>query len=171
MIDLKQYDDGISGYLDKLKLNRLPLLSWDFYGDFYQSVSGNITDLNKLHLMAIENKWSFDTDITSQLDKDTVVVVTDVAIKIVFSSKNIIRMTGYNQEELIGKSPKILQGESTSQEISAAIRKAIDNRKSFEKTILNYRKDGTPYSCHIKAFPIFNSKGKLSHFIAFERAV
>lgn len=170
MIDFKQYDDGIGNYLSKLKLNRLPLLSWDFYGDFYQSLSGNISDLNKLRLMAVENKWSFEGGLTDGLDSDTVIVVTDVDIKIVFSSRNIIRMTGYSQKEVIGKSPKIFQGESTSKEITQEISEAITARKPFENTIINYRKDGTSYDCHIKGFPIFNSQGQLSHFIAFEKA-
>jgi len=171
MIDFKQYDDGVSGHLGKLKLNRLPLLSWDFYGYFYQNMSGNITDLNELHLMAVENKWIFETEMKDRIDKDTVIVVTDTDIKIVFSSRNIIRMTGYNQEEVIGKSPKIFQGISTSKETLVEIRKAIEASRPFEKTVTNYRKDGTPYECYIKSFPIFNLKGHLSHFIAFERAV
>ena len=170
MIDFKQYDNGAVSHLGKLKLNRLPLLSWDFYGDFYQSLSGNIADLNQLHLMAVENNWCLDTEITEHLQQQMVVVVTDTAIRIVFSSKNIIHMTGYKQEEVIGKSPKMFQGHSTSGEISAAIRNAIDNRKPFDKTVVNYKKDGTAYDCHIKGFPIFNSKGSLCHFIAFERA-
>lgn len=170
MIDFKQYDDGVSGFVNKLKLNRLPLLSWDIYGDFYQSLSGSISDLNRLHHLALENRWALEMELTEQLDPNTVIVVTDTDIKIVFSTKNIIRMTGYTSEEIIGKSPKIFQGSFTSKEIAAEIRSAIDTHKPFEKMILNYRKDGTPYDCHIKGFPIFNSKGNLSHFIAFERA-
>jgi len=170
MIDFKQYDSGVANHISKLKLNRLPLYSWDFYGDFYQILSGNISDLNKLNLLGVENKWLFETELTKELDADTVILVTDAAINIVFSTRNIIRMTGYHHSEVLGKSPKIFQGQDTSKEISLEIRSAINSNKPFEKTIVNYRKDGTPYECHIKGFPIFNSRGHLSHFIAFEKA-
>jgi hypothetical protein len=36
---------------------------------------------------------------------------------------------------------------------------------------VNYNKNGEIYICLIKGFPVFNIKGKLSHFIAFEKAV
>ncbi|MFV7235185.1 PAS domain-containing protein [Flavobacterium sp. ZB4R12] len=50
------------------------------------------------------------------------------------------------------------------------MRKAIELKLPFEKTVLNYKKNGETYLCEIKAFPIFNAKGELSHFIAFEKA-
>ena len=48
------------------------------------------------------------------------------------------------------------------------IKEAIQQRIPFEKTIENYRKDGRTYKCKINAHPVFNLKGQLSHFIAFE---
>jgi hypothetical protein len=42
-------------------------------------------------------------------------------------------------------------------------------QQPFEQTVVNYNKNGEIYICLIKGFPVFNIKGKLSHFIAFER--
>ncbi|HEX8577465.1 MAG TPA: PAS domain-containing protein [Flavobacterium sp.] len=170
MIDLKEYDKGVAGYLNKLKLSVLPLHSWDFYGSFFQSLSYALTDAKRLHTMATDYQWNLEVDVKKELENDTVIIVTDTRLQIVFSSQNMIKMNGYKQEEVIGKSPKMFQGKDTSKQIAAEIREAITNKAPFEKKILNYCKNGDPYYCWIKGFPVFNTEGQLSHFIALEKA-
>ena len=38
-----------------------------------------------------------------------------------------------------------------------------------ETNLLNYRKDGEPYWCQVKIYPIQNSEGAFTHFIAVEK--
>jgi predicted Zn-dependent protease len=52
---------------------------------------------------------------------------------------------------------------------SVFLRQAILNKVPFEKNVINYCKDGSLYKCHIKGFPIFNNKGEVTNFIAFEK--
>jgi PAS domain S-box-containing protein len=91
-------------------------------------------------------------------------------LNIVFASHNIKKMNGYEEADVLGKSPKMFQGKATNDNTSNEIRKAIVNQESFEKTVLNYKKNGDVYVCLIKGFPVFNNKGNLSHYIAFEKA-
>jgi hypothetical protein len=79
-------------------------------------------------------------------------------------------MNGYVEAEVLGKSPKMFQGEATNQITSNEIRKAIVEQQPFEKIVMNYKKNGEVYACLIKGFPVFNTKGDLSHYIAFEKA-
>lgn len=169
MTDLNNYDKGISGYLNDISLNRMPLICWDFYGNYLQRLNKSMTDLRNLDSLALNNNWVLDLDLEKELH-DHVILVTDLQALIVFASQNIVMMNGYKSEEIIGKSPKIFQGESTSKIVSDEIREAILLEKPFEKIVVNYRKDGEVYNCHIKGFPIFNIKGRLSHFIALEKA-
>lgn len=169
MTDLNNYDKGISGYLNDISLNRMPLICWDFYGNYLQRLNKSMTDLRNLDSLALNNNWVLDLDLEKELH-DHVILVTDLQASIVFASQNIVMMNGYKSEEIIGKNPKIFQGESTSKVVSDEIREAILLEKPFEKTVVNYRKDGEVYNCHIKGFPIFNIKGRLSHFIALEKA-
>lgn len=170
MIDLKEYDNGMAVYFNRLKIKPMPLHSWDFYGSFFQSLSYALTDTKRLHTMATDYQWNLEVDVKKELENDTVIIVTDARLQIVFSSQNMIKMNGYKEEEVIGKSPKMFQGKDTSKEVAAEIREAITNKVSFEKKILNYCKNGEPYYCWIKGFPIFNTEGQLSHFIALEKA-
>jgi len=80
-------------------------------------------------------------------------------------------MNGHTLNEIKGKNPKNFQGEETSKKITATIAKAIKNEEPFEATVVNYRKDGSTYNCWIKGEPIFNKKGKVVNFIAYEREV
>jgi PAS domain S-box-containing protein len=79
-------------------------------------------------------------------------------------------MTGYAENEVIDKTPKMFQGPETSKIALQEIRQAIEKQLPFEKTLLNYKKNGETYDCKIQVFPIFNLKGQLCHFIAFEKA-
>jgi hypothetical protein len=63
----------------------------------------------------------------------------------------------------------MFHGEETDLEVSNEIRLAIQNKEPFEKRVLNYKKNGETYQCLIKGYPVFNSKGDVSHFIAFEK--
>ena len=65
----------------------------------------------------------------------------------------------------------MFQGPETSKTVLKEIREAIKLQVPFEKTIQNYRKDGRTYNCQINGVPVFNLKGKLTHFIAFEKEV
>jgi len=83
--------------------------------------------------------------------------------------KSIHKMNGYHPHEIIGKTPKIFQGELTSEISRTKIKNALLNQLPFKEIIVNYKKDGTTYLCEIEAFPKFNKKGELLNYIAFER--
>jgi len=87
------------------------------------------------------------------------------------ATKNMYKMNGYQSGEVIGKTPKMFQGEATSSQSKKEIRTAIDNLVAFETNIVNYKKDGSLYNCHIEGFPVFNKRGRLVNFIAIENEV
>ena len=170
MNDLKEYEEAIAMYHNGLSIKTVPVYSWDFHDEFLISVRHFFLDLNRLNLIALQSKWIHNNwDLGSSL-KEEVVIVTDVQLNIVFASHNIKKMNGYEEADVLGKSPKMFQGKATNDNTSNEIRKAIVNQESFEKTVLNYKKNGDVYVCLIKGFPVFNNKGKLSHYIAFEKA-
>lgn len=80
-------------------------------------------------------------------------------------------MNGYTQQEVMGKSPKIFQGEKTENEVRVSISMAVKIKKSFTAILTNYKKDGSVYRCSIEAFPVLNKKNIVTHFIAFENTI
>lgn len=171
MSNLKQYEEAIVNYHSVLRIKSLPIFSSNFHYEFLKEVKESFLDLNSLKEIAQQNKWksSSEWDIKAPI-KEEVIIVTDAKLRIVFASHNMVKMNGYSAEEVLGKSPKMFQGQVTDRVVSNEINVAIQSQQAFEKTVLNYKKNGDIYACLIKGYPVFNLKGQLSHYIAFEKA-
>ncbi len=151
-----------------LNRNTVPILSWDFHYEYLNELRAIFADLKKVSKISNRFKWNDKNLEIKNRILDEVILVTDTNLKIVFASSGIKKMTGYTESEIIGKTPKIFQGPKTSEIALKEMKTAIQSQVPFEKTIENYKKDGKIYKCKINSIPIFNLKGELSHFIAFE---
>jgi PAS domain S-box-containing protein len=151
--------------------NSVPILAWDFHYEYLNELKAVFADLKRVNKISNQYTWNEKNLEIEERIKDEVILVTDLELKIVFASNGIKRMTGYSEVEVLGKTPKIFQGPKTSKTVLKEIREAIKLQVPFEKTIQNYRKDGRTYKCKINGSPVFNLKGQLTHFIAFEKEV
>lgn len=88
---------------------------------------------------------------------------------IVYVNTAFERDTGYSREELIGKSPWILQGPKTLHAGSEAIRNALINRVSCRVELINYTKRGRECWVEMTITPFFDEGGTVTHFIGFRR--
>jgi PAS domain S-box-containing protein len=147
----------------------LPIMAWEFHCEYLRELKAILTDLKKMKKISDQFSWNdVNLDIKDRIQEE-VVLVTDVNLKIVFASNGLKKMTGYKEEEVLGKTPRMFQGPTTCKTAVEEMREAVKLQIPFEKTIQNYRKDGRVYKCKINASPVFNIKGKLTHFIAFEK--
>jgi PAS domain S-box-containing protein len=170
MNSFKEYDKAIARYHNGLNIKTLPIISWEFNHVFLDELKNNFLDVSRINKMSTQSKWSKNNWDFKNILNDQVIIVTDAKLKIVFASNNIVKMNGYSESEVIGQSPKMFHGKDTCHKTSNEIREAVSMRIPFEKNVLNYKKNGETYQCLIKGFPIFDLKGELSHFIAFEKA-
>lgn len=116
--------------------------------------------------------WIDRVDFKKHLKKgNNSVVISDVNQTILHVSSGFEHMTGYSEIFARGKKAKFLQGEKTEMDVLHAIKKAIDERKSVECVLTNYRKNGETYLCKVKIFPMFNKKQELVNFMALESEV
>lgn len=147
-----------------------PLLCWDIYIEGYHRKMRMLDSFQQLNNFSKRNAWKVEWDIEKHLlVEQKVILVTDLSVLIRFASQNINEMNGYEAAEVIGKSPKIFQGKNSSIQTQSEIREAIIKRIPFSGAIINYRKDGTPYNCMLEEYPVWNKKGHLVNFIAFEK--
>jgi PAS domain S-box-containing protein len=91
--------------------------------------------------------------------------------KIVFANEAVERITGYTPAELIGKTPRILQGKDTDRNVLKEIRHALENRQPIRRHLINYGKDGSQYWIGVNLVPIFSPDGECTHFAAIERDI
>jgi PAS domain S-box-containing protein len=91
--------------------------------------------------------------------------------RIVFVNQAMCRITGYTADELIGRTPRLLQGAGSDRSVLAAMRSELGAGRSCEIEITNYRKDGTPYPAEMFVTPIFDAAGKHTHYVAIHRDI
>lgn len=90
---------------------------------------------------------------------------------IVFVNQAFTTMTGYAQEEIIGKTPRVLQGPKTNPSVLAQLRQNLLQRQLFHGELINYRKDGTEYLVELWCVPLQNDDGEVTHFVSHQRHV
>lgn len=81
------------------------------------------------------------------------------------------RTTGYTLEDVIGKSPRLLQGPLSGREGPARIKAALKAWQPVEVELLNYRKDGTAFWVELSISPVCDEKGWFTHWVSVQRDV
>ncbi len=87
---------------------------------------------------------------------------------IVYANKAFERLTGYNQEEIIGHNCRFLQGNDRDQEGRYQIAEAMKNHESIEVTLRNYKKDGSLFFNRLKITPLFDRKQRVIYYLGVQ---
>ncbi|KAA5542639.1 PAS domain-containing protein [Roseiconus nitratireducens] len=90
---------------------------------------------------------------------------------IIYANPGFYEMTGYSPEETLGKNCRFLQGERTDRQKVAELRESIHEGKRCVVTLLNYRKDGSPFWNELQLTPVHEGDGTLTHFVGVQHDV
>ncbi len=96
-------------------------------------------------------------------------VITDPSLPdnpIVFCNEAFQKLTGYAQDEVLGRNCRFLQGPETDNGSTNKIREAISNGESAAVELLNYRKDGSTFWNALYLSPVRNDDGSIQFFFA-----
>ncbi len=104
------------------------------------------------------------------------IIITDAILdddgpRIIYVNNAFTRLSGYEADEVIGKTPRILQGPNTCKKTLARLKSSLQQGKSFQGELENYTKDGDPYWLEISITPVKNNDGAITHFTAIERNI
>ena len=89
--------------------------------------------------------------------------------RILYVNQAFEKMTGYTAKEVIGQTPRILQGPKTSREALDRIRAALKSWRPVRQEMTNYRKDGTEFTVDLSIVPIADENGWYTHWMAIQR--
>ncbi len=109
-----------------------------------------------------------------ELAKD-VVIVTDAedvraeGPRIEYVNPAFTAVTGYTSAEVLGQSPRFLQGPDTDRAEVARLGEAIERREQVRAELINYRKDGTPFAVELNIAPVASEDGHVRHFASIQR--
>ena len=91
--------------------------------------------------------------------------------KIVYVNQAFTRMMGYAQDEVIGKTPRILQGPKTDWAAIKDIRTALKKWEPSLAEIVNYHKDGSEVWIELSIFPVTDVTGRYTYWVALQRDI
>jgi PAS domain S-box-containing protein len=81
------------------------------------------------------------------------------------------RLTGYQRSMVLGSNCRFLQGADTDPEAVRRLREAITAGLDVTETLLNYRKDGTPFWNELSIAAVRDDAGRLTHFVGIQTDV
>jgi PAS domain S-box-containing protein len=90
---------------------------------------------------------------------------------IIFVNEAICRITGYTKQELIGQSPRILQGNDSDRTTLDWMKAQLSAGHSCRVELINYRRDGTPYHAELFITALYDSNGHRTNFVSIHHDV
>ncbi|HMO10299.1 MAG TPA: PAS domain-containing protein, partial [Actinotalea sp.] len=102
---------------------------------------------------------------------DVAVVITDATTAgtpITWVNDAFTRITGWDLDEVVGKDPNLLHGPSTDHVVTHRLADAVRRGEPCTITVLNYRKDGSPFWNQVSVSPVPDDSGRVSHWVGIQ---
>lgn len=143
-------------------------------GDGVEPLS--FTDSNGHSDAAPESGPLFSILLRAVQDASEAIVVTEAQLaepgpRILWVNPAFTQITGYERDEAVGQTPRLLQGPKTEPSVLRRLRKRLRAGERFEGETINYRKDGTTFVNHWSIAPIHDSAGRIEYWVSIQRDV
>ena len=91
--------------------------------------------------------------------------------KILYANPAFYKMTGYEIDEIIGKSPSLFNGPNSNDNQYQKLIEAIQDRAECEVETISYNKNKEEYWINFSMLPVFNIEDELTHWISIQRDI
>jgi PAS domain S-box-containing protein len=92
-------------------------------------------------------------------------------LPIIYVNQGFESLTGFSGDDVLGRNCRFLQGPRSDSEAVGAMHRAVAAGEECHVTILNYRKDGTPFWNELRITPLRNDAGIVTHFVGVQADV
>ena len=87
---------------------------------------------------------------------------------IVYANQAFVDICGYDQDEIVGKNCRFLQGNDRNQPELSLIRNAVKNCEAVEVTLRNYRKNGELFYNRLDVKPLKDNRGNVVYYLGVQ---
>lgn len=87
---------------------------------------------------------------------------------IVYANKAFEEISGYSQDEIVGRNCRFLQGEDHDQEALQTIRTALQKHEPCIVTLRNYRKNGELFFNRLAIRPLTDPDGNVIYYLGVQ---
>ena len=131
-----------------------------------------LTFIDVTQLRAVEEELRLQSHAVDSASNGILIVdAKDPELPIVYANRGFETMTGFSDADIRGRNCRFLQGPRTDPADVRVIREAIRERKPCRVTLLNYKRDGTPFYNDLAVTPVFGADGGLTHFVGVQNDV
>jgi PAS domain S-box-containing protein len=128
---------------------------------------GVIQDIT--HLKNLENDLTLFSTIIN--NSPISIMITNPNGDIIYVNPHFTETSGYEKKEIIGKNPRILKSDDTSEELYKNLWLTITNKKTWGGIFKNITKDKKEYWETALVIPIMNEKGEIINFLGIKREI
>jgi PAS domain S-box-containing protein len=170
--------DGTS-YFVQSTIN--PIIDHDGNIVEYIGIRTDVTELNQIKQeleenLNISNKnfqqaYKISQEYQKAIDESNIVSRTDKDGVITFVNDMFCKISGYSQEELLGKKHNILRSKKTSKKIYQKMWETITQKKIWHGQLENKAKDGTSYFVESTIVPILDDNENIVEYLGIRHNV
>jgi PAS domain S-box-containing protein len=113
--------------------------------------------------LGLENQVKF---LGFQNPKDNSVIITDLEGRIEFVNHAFVRNSGYTREEVLDKTPNLINSGQTPPETFAAMWQSVRQGRIWTGEFINRAKDGRIYTDAVSVWPLRQPDGRITHYVA-----
>jgi len=99
------------------------------------------------------------------------VIATDGDAKIIYCNPAVEKLYGYQEDELIGNNPGMLNAESNAAEIQSEILDTVRRGRVWRGEILNRKKNGDLFYVRASIYKLLDKKGNFMAFVGFHEDI
>lgn len=132
--------------------------------DYYSTIARDITEIKKA---AVKEKLS--AVVIENIDEG--VIITDTDQRILSVNPAFTQLTGYQENEVVGEKPSILQSGKHDREFYEAMWTQIEKKGRWQGEIWNRRKNGETFLEEITISRVTSEKGGTTHYVALFKDV
>ncbi|MBN2782985.1 MAG: EAL domain-containing protein [Campylobacterales bacterium] len=98
--------------------------------------------------------------------QSSIISTSDLDGNITYVNDELLKVTGYSRDELMGQPHSILRHPDTSKEVFAELWESIKSGKTYKGFVKNRKKDGSSFYVKLTIVPIFDSDGEVFEYLA-----
>ena len=99
------------------------------------------------------------------------VMITDNDGLIEYANPKLLKMTGFDHDEVLGQTPRIFSSGEKSQADYQKMWQSLLSGNSWYDEFRNKRKDGSHYWVVASIAPMYNESGELTHFVSVQEDI
>jgi len=156
----KKYEEDIKKQNEELKRTN----------NYIRDINTILQDSNKANENLFDSLTLLE-EYKKAIDKSSIVSKTDKKGIITYVNEKFCEISGYTEEELLGKHHNIIRHPNAPKELFQNLWETINDKKVFNAIICNRKKDGSSYYVDSTIIPILDKNNEIKEYIGIRHDI